>query len=44
MWSVNNKAVLKPLFKNNVDEITFNKVVKLAIEIEDAAKVAYLHR
>ena len=35
---MNNKAVLKALFKNNVDEITFNKVIKVTIEIEDAAK------
>ncbi|XP_048586178.1 uncharacterized protein LOC116604056 [Nematostella vectensis] len=38
--SINNEAVLKALFKVKDDELTFVKAVQLAIEIEDAAKVA----
>ena len=38
--SVNNEAVLKALFKVKDDELTFAGAVKLAIETEDAAKVA----
>ena len=38
--SVNNEAVLKALFKIKEDELTFAKAVQVAIETEDAAKVA----
>ena len=38
--SVNNEAVLKALFKIKDEELTFAKAVKIAIETEDAAKVA----
>ena len=40
MCSVNNEAVLKALFKINADELTFTKAIEVAIETEDAAKVA----
>ena len=38
--SINNEAVLKALFKVKDDQLTFGKAVEVAIEIEDAAKVA----
>ena len=38
--SVNNEAVLKALFKINDDQLDFAKAVQVAIETEDAAKVA----
>ncbi|CAI9728182.1 Hypothetical predicted protein [Octopus vulgaris] len=38
--SVNNKAVLKVLFKINTNELTFNQAIEVAIETENAAKVA----
>ena len=38
--SVNNEAVLKALFKVKNDELTFTKAIQIAIETEDAAKVA----
>jgi hypothetical protein len=38
--SVNNEAVLKACFKKRDGELNFADAVKLAIEIEDAAKVA----
>nr|KAG5702836.1 hypothetical protein BaRGS_001918 [Batillaria attramentaria] len=38
--SVNNEAVLKALFKVKDTELDFAKAVKIAIETEDAAKVA----
>ena len=38
--SVNNEAVLKALFKIKADELTFAKAIQVAIETEDAAKVA----
>ena len=38
--SVNNEAVLKAFFKYPDDELTFTKAVQVAIETEDAAKVA----
>jgi hypothetical protein len=38
--SVNNEAVLKACFKKKDGELNFADAVKLAIEIEDAAKVA----
>ena len=36
--SINNKAVLKALFK--VNDLTFNKAIEIAMETEYAAKVA----
>ena len=38
--SVNNEAVLKALFKVKDNELTFAKAINIAIETEDAAKVA----
>ena len=40
MCSVNNEAVLKALFKVKDDELDFNKAIDIAIQTEDAAKVA----
>ena len=38
--SVNNEAVLKALFKISDDQLDFAKAVQVAVETEDAAKVA----
>ena len=38
--SINNKAMLKALFKVKDDELTFARAIEIAIETEDAAKVA----
>ena len=38
--SINNEAVLKALFKVKDDELTFARAIEIAIETEDAAKVA----
>eukprot|EP00795_Rhopilema_esculentum_P005001 gene5001-biopygen83 len=38
--SINNEAVLKALFKVKDDDLTFARAIEMAIEIEDAAKVA----
>ena len=38
--SVNNEAVLKALFKIKDTELTFARAVEVAIETEDAARVA----
>ena len=38
--SINNEAVLKALFKVKDDELTFSRAVEIAVETEDAAKVA----
>jgi transposase InsO family protein len=38
--SVNNEAILKSLFKIKDEELTFAKAVQIAVETEDAAKVA----
>ena len=38
--SINNEAVLKALFKVKDNELTFAKAIEIAIETEDAAKVA----
>ena len=38
--SVNNEAVLKALFKVKDDELSFARAIEIAIETEDAAKVA----
>lgn len=38
--SVNNEAVLKALFKIKEEDLTFAKAVQVAIETEDAARVA----
>ena len=38
--SVKNEAVLKSLFKLKDDELTFAKAIQVAMETEDAAKVA----
>ena len=38
--SVNNEAVLKALFRVKADELSFSKAINIAIETEDAAKVA----
>ena len=38
--SINNEAVLKALFKVEDDELTFPRAVEIAVENEDAAKVA----
>ena len=38
--SVSNEAVLKALFKVKDDQLTFVKAIEVAIETEDAAKVA----
>eukprot|EP00731_Ephydatia_muelleri_P009196 Em0004g1534a len=40
MCSVNNEAVLKALFKVKDDELTFAKALQIALETEEAAKVA----
>jgi hypothetical protein len=40
MCSVSNEAVLKALFKVSDDELTFTKAIQIAVETEDAAKVA----
>jgi len=38
--SVNNEAVLKALFKMKADRLDFSTAIPVAIQIEDAAKVA----
>ena len=38
--AVNKEAVLKALFKINDDELTFTRAIQVAVETEDAAKVA----
>ena len=38
--SVANESVLKSLFKIPEDELTFNRAVEVAIEMEEASKVA----
>ena len=38
--SVNNEAVLKAFFKVKDDELSFSKAIQIALETEDAAKVA----
>ena len=38
--SVNNKAVLKAVFKEQGQDLTFAKAIQIAIHTEDAAKVA----
>eukprot|EP00731_Ephydatia_muelleri_P012829 Em0007g139a len=40
MCSVNNEAVLKALFKHKEGDLTFAKAVAVAVETEEAAKVA----
>ena len=40
MCSVNNEAILKALFKVKDAELTFAKAIAVAVETEDAAKVA----
>ena len=40
MCSVGNEAILKALFKVNDDELTFAKAIAIAVEIEEAVKVA----
>ena len=40
IFSINNEAVLKALFKVKDDELTFSRAVEIAVETEDAAKVA----
>ena len=40
MCSVNNEAVLKALFKHKEEELTFAKAIAVAVETEEAAKVA----
>lgn len=40
MCSVNNEAVLKALFKVPDDELTFSKAIQVALETEEAARVA----
>ena len=40
MCSVDNEAVLKSLFKIPEDELTFNRAVEIATEVEESAKVA----
>ena len=37
---INNEAVLKALFKIKDDELDFARAIQIAIEVEDAAKVA----
>ena len=37
---INNEAILKALFKINVDELTFTRAIEVATETEDAAKLA----
>ena len=38
--SVNNEAILKAIFKEKGDELTFAKAINIALEIEEANKVA----
>ena len=38
--SINNKAVLKALFKGKDDELTCARAIEIAIKTEDTAKVA----
>ena len=38
--AINNEAVLRAIFKQEDDELTFSKAVQLAIEVEEASKVA----
>ncbi|XP_045117643.1 uncharacterized protein K02A2.6-like [Portunus trituberculatus] len=38
--SVDNEAILKTLFRMSDDDLTFSKAVEVAMETEDAAKVA----
>ena len=38
--SINNEAVLRAIFKVKDDQLTFAKAIEVAIEIEDAVKVA----
>ena len=38
--SVNNEAVLKAVFKEQGQDLTFAKAIQIAIQTEDAAKVA----
>ncbi|KAG8233534.1 hypothetical protein J437_LFUL013550 [Ladona fulva] len=38
--SVNNKAVLKTLFKVPNDQLSFSKAIQISLEMEDAAKEA----
>ena len=38
--TINNEAVLKAVFKINNDELTFARAIQVALETEDAAKVA----
>ena len=38
--SINNEAVLKALFKVKDNELTFSRAIEIAVETEDAAKVA----
>ena len=38
--SINNEAVLKALFKVKDKELTFSRAIEIAVETEDAAKVA----
>ena len=40
MCSVDNEAILKALFKVKEDELTFANAMLVAVEIEEAAKVA----
>ena len=40
MCSISNEAVLKALFKVPDNELTFSKAIQIALETEDAAKVA----
>ena len=40
MCSINNEAVLKALFKVPDNELTFSKAIQVALETEEAAKVA----
>ncbi len=38
--SINNEATIKALFKVKDDELTFNRAIEIAAEVEEAAKVA----
>ena len=38
--SINNEAVLKALFKVKDNKLTFSRAIEIAVETEDAAKVA----
>ena len=40
MCSINNEAVLKALYKVKDSELTFAKAITVAVETEEAAKVA----